>query len=111
LPLNFGPLSSGLGPQIFDLGREVVAVCGYRVEGRGVFVSDEVDNGGQVTGRERLRCAARDGLTGVCSGVRYVEYGRVRDKHGRAGVNDHESAGVGELSGPSWAHSEYSGGG
>ena len=60
---------------------EGVAVCGYRVEGHGVFVSDEVDDRGQVTGRERFGCAALDSLTGgVCPGVRYVEYGRVGDK-------------------------------
>ena len=46
--------------------------CGEGVEGRGVFVSDEVDNRGQVTGRERFRCADRDSLTGVCPGVRYL---------------------------------------
>ena len=90
---------------------EVRCSCVEGVEGRGVFVSDEVDNRGQVTGRERFRCADRDSLTGVCPGVGYVEYGRVRDEHGWAVVDDGEAAGVGELSGSSWAHSEYSGGG
>ena len=86
-------------------------MCGYGVEGHGVLVSDEVDDRGQVAGRERLGCTARDGLAGVCPGVRYLEYGRVGDKHGRAGVDDVEAARVGELPGPSWAHSENAGGG
>ena len=87
LSFGFGPLPSILGPEIFHLGREGVAgrgevrcSCVEGVEGRGVFVSDEVDNRGQVTGRERFRCAVCDSLTGVCSGVRYVEYGRVGDE-------------------------------
>ena len=76
-----------------------------------MLVSDEVDNRGQVTGRERLGRADRDSLTGVCPGVRYVDDGRVRDEHGRAVVDDVEAARVGELPGPSWAHSENAGGG
>ena len=53
LSLNFGPLPSSLGPEILHLSREGVAVgcevhqsCVEGGEGRGVFVSDEVDSRG-----------------------------------------------------------------
>ena len=66
MSLNFGregvgPLPSSLGPEILHLSREGVAVgsevhqsCIEGGEGRGVFVSDEVDSRGEVTGQERL---------------------------------------------------------